>query len=430
MKKTFAMLLACIMLIASIPFTAAAVEVEDKTVGVGETWEIKEDTFITGNLVNNGKIVIAAGYSLTFTGAGNLVNNGTVEVKNNADLQFRGTVGKTLINNVGASIIFNANATGLLRKGSEAENHGNITNIANMTVEGTLMHTVKIPGSFYETYDYRLTWNRKTITVFFEVSYFMYREGDVDEAYTDIENYTRCATSADPSNPVFETVEVYHGDKLFIMVTAKHDPDETKSGNWVDSARMNLYADTTKIDVTTVLPTGSELASNENPEYAGVYSFVPTNAVTVEFGASSYKDIVKIFDITLPRTEAYYVITDNNDVDRVDVEFGKTLSFRVVLEPDYDKSDVYVYVNSLYQEPADYGYYRIAGPFTSDGFADAGGVQNDLTITVMGVTSNESKEQLSGFVAMFQEIIAIIQEIFSYFTSLFSGLGSLGGEVA
>ena len=423
MKKTFAMLLACIMLIASIPFTAAAVEVTDRTVTSGETWEISEDTFITGDLVNYGKIVIKAGYSLTFTGAGNLVNYGTVEVKNNADLQFRGTVGKTFINNVGASIIFNANATGLLRKGSEAENHGNITNIANMTVEGTLMHTVKIPGSFYETYDYRLTWNRKTITVFFEVRYFMYREGDTDDAYTNIENYILCSEAT-------TSVPVYHGDKLFIMVTAKHNPDETKSGNWVDSARMNLYADTTKIDVTTVLPTGSELASNENPEYAGVYSFVPTNAVTVEFGARSYKDIVKIFDITLPRTEAYYVITDNNDVDRVDVEFGKTLSFRVVLEPDYDKSDVYVYVNSLYQEPADYGYYRIAGPFTSDGFADAGGVQNDLTITVMGVTSNESKEQLSGFVAMFQEIIAIIQEIFSYFTSLFSGLGSLGGEVA
>ena len=421
MKKTFAMLLACIMLIASIPFTASAVEVVDKTVTAGETWEIGEDTFITGDLVNYGKIIVKAGYSLTFTGAGNLINYGTVDVRNNADLQFRGTVGKTFINNAGASIIFNANATGLLRKGSEADNHGNITNIANMTVEGTLMHTVKIPGSFYETYDYRLTWNRKTITVFFEVRYFMYREGDTDDAYTDIENYILCSEAT-------TTVPVYHGDKLFIMVTAKHNPDETKSGNWVDSARMNLYADTTKIDVTTVLPTGSELASNENPEYAGVYSFTPTNAVSVEFGARSYKDIVKIFDITLPRTEAYYVITDNNDVDRVDVEFGKTLSFRVVLEPDYDKSEIYVYVNSLYQEPAEYGYYRIAGPFTSDGFADAGGVQNDLTITVMGVTSNESKEQLSGFVAMFQEIIAIIQEIFEYFTSLFSGFGSLGGE--
>lgn len=420
MKKTIAILLACIMLIACVPFSASAEEIIDATVAAGETYVVDKDLFVTGTVTNNGTIVIKPGFSLTFTGAGQLINYGTVEIKNDADINFRGTVGNTLVNEKSGSIIFNASATGVLRKGSSAVNHGNIVNSANMTVEGTLMHTVRVPGSFYETYDYRLTWNRKTITVFFEVSYFMYREGDVDEAYTEIENYITCDTATD--------ISVYHGDKLFIMVTPKHNPDETLSGNWVDASRMNLYAGTTKLEVTTMLATGSELAAVENPEYAGVYSFCPTNAVDVEFGARSYKDIVKIFDITLPRTEAYYVITDNNDVDRVNVEFGKTLSFRVVLEPDYDKSDVYVYVNSLYIDPAEYGYYRIAGPFTSDGFATEGGVQNDLTITVMGVTSNESQEQLSGFVAMFQEIIAIIQEIISYFTSLFSGFGSLGGE--
>ena len=164
------------------------------------------------------------------------------------------------------------------------------------------------------------------------------------------------------------------------------------------------------------------------PEYGAVFTVVPTNAFKIEVTSTEYDDIVKIFDITLPKTEAYYVITDKNEVERVDVEFGKTLSFRVVLEEEYDKSDYYVYVNSLYQEPADFGYYRIAGPLTSDGFATAGGVQDDLTITVMGVTSNESQEQLSGIVAMLQEIFSIIKEIFSYFTSIFDGLGSIGGE--
>lgn len=424
MKKTFAILLACIMLIASVPFSASAAPIGNKTVAAGETWEIGEDTFITERLENNGKIVIKAGCSLTFTGNNaQLVNNGTVEVRNDARIHFAGKgkgLNSTLINNENGSIVFYANSTGYFEKGSEGINDGNITNITNMDVVGTLMHKVSVPGSFYEDYDYRLTWNRKPITVFFEVSYFMYEEGDTDDAYTDIANYTLCPTDT--------SVYVYHGDKIFIMVTPKHNPDKTKSGNWVDPARMNLFAGTTKIDVTTVIPTGSELASNENPEYAGVYSFTPSNAVAVEFGAKDYKDIVKIFDITLPRTEAYYVITDNNDVDRVDVEFGKTLSFRVVLEPDYDKSDVYVYVNSLYQEPAEYGYYRIAGPFTSDGFATDGGVQNDLTITVMGITSNESQEQLGGFVSMIQEIVALIQEIFSYFSDLFAGL--FGGSEA
>ena len=426
MKKTIAALLACIMIIACFPFTVLAAETitEDdmwKTATtINDTITIKASVTVTDVLTNRGNIIIDGG-ALIFTGNGRLYNEGTVSVVNKGTLEFKG-LGEnentaTLYNAKGGVISFANKTTGSIGENSKAFNYGDIVNREAMNVDGTLQHNITIPASYTLNFDYRETWNRLETSVKFEVSYYMYQPGDTDDAYTNVEKFKVCSTKTD--------VLVHDGDKLFIMITPKIKEDNT--GIWVDASRIKIKAEKTIHEVTTVLDTKNPEA-NRILEYGGVFTVTPSNSFEVEVATKKYKDLVKIFDITLPRTEAYYVITDNNEVDRVDVEFGKTLSFRVVLEEEYDKSDVYVYVNSLYQEPADYGYYRISGPLMSNGFDTTGGVQDDLTITVMGVTSNESQEQLSGIVAMLQEIFSIIKEIFSYFTSIFDGLGTLGGE--
>ena len=447
MKKTIAILLACIMLMACAPLNVFAAG--DIVISTGDivTWDgteiadgqklvVKGSLYVDNKMVNKGSISVENGGSITFKSNGRLENYSTVTVKGGGSIYFdgmgRGKDYATLFNTENGVISFAANASGRLSDKSEGYNYGDIINSGRITKDGDLKHNVTIPGSYELTFNKLETWNREPTTVKFEVSYYMYKEGDTDDAYAIVENFKPNVCGL--NNPV--DVLVSDGEKLFVMITPKIeklttvvDGEEkvTMIGEWVDAARIKLNAGTTTLDVTTILET-------KNPdavrilEYGGVFTVKPTNAIDLEVATTKYKDLVKIFKIELPRTEAYYVITDNNDVDEVSIEFGDTLSFRVVLEPDYDKSEPYVYVNSIYQEPADYGYYRIKGPLMSDGyFAETGGVQDDLTITVMGVSSNESKEQLSGLVAMVQEILSIIQEIFSYFTSLFEGLGSLGG---
>lgn len=381
MKKTIAVLLACLMLLASIPFTVSAAEInvdtnydQPTTNATGATLDIWANVTVSSTFTNNGTIVIHNGGSLTVINGGLLENHGDIVVK-----------------------------TG-----------GNLDVISG----GNLNNYVTIPASFSRTYGWKETWCRQELTVQFDTYYYMYKMGDTDDAYANIENYVRPLTQD-------TTVAVPYGDELFVMVVPRIGPKG--DGEWVAAERLQLNVGTSTIGVTTILDTESE-NQVRLPEYGAVFTVIPTNAFTIEVKSTAYDDIVKIFDIALPKTEAYYVITDKNDVDNVKVEFGDTLSFRVVLEPEYDKSDIFVYVNSIYMEPQEFGYYRVAGPMMSDGFATAGGVQDHLTITVMGVASNESQEQMSSLVLMLQEIFSIIKEFFSYFTSLFTGFGSLGGD--
>ena len=381
MKKTIAVLLACLMLLASIPFTVSAAEISSDTnyteatsIAAGATLDIWADVTVSNKFENYGTIVIHNGGSLTVIKGGLLENHGDIVVKTGGNLDVTG--------------------------GGELNNY------------------VTIPASFSRTYGWKETWCRQELTVQFDTYYYMYQQGDTDDAYANIENYTRPLTED-------TTVAVPYGDELFVMVVPRIGPKQ--DGEWVAAERLQLNVGSSTIGVTTIVDTESE-NQVRLPEYGAVFTVIPTNAFEIEVKSTDYDDIVKIFDIALPKTEAYYVITDKNDVDNVKVEFGDTLSFRVVLEPEYDKSEVFVYVNSIYMEPQEFGYYRVAGPMQSDGFATAGGVQDHLTITVMGVASNESKEQMSSLVLMLQEIFSIIKEFFSYFTSLFSGLGSLGGD--
>lgn len=422
MKKTIAILLSCIMLLACVPFTASAADVtwnavETKT--IPETINAGTTVMVTGTytvattltVMEGAQLVIQDGGSLIFAGdTGRIINSGTITVKRNGTFALNGigsgAQGATLVNNEKGVIALENGSLASLSKNSQGFNYGNMKNLDRMDIKGTLTHQVVIPASFSVDYSYIETFNNKNFTTDFTVSYYIPKEGDAALDYTETSSYTPVLASD-------ITVPVIHGQKLYVMIT----PEEGLEGDWCDVGRMQLTAG------------GQNLAITEHeqiPNDRGVFCITPANALELGVYSTSYKDIVKIFTIMLPNTDGYYVISKDGDVDEATVEYGKIFSFRVVLAPEYDKSDSYVYVNALYMEPDEYGYYDITGPIVSEGMATEGGVQDDIEIQVMGVSSNASQAQMSGIVGFIQQIFSVIQEIFSYFMGMFEGLGNLG----
>ncbi len=418
MKKLFAVLLTCIMLLTCVPFTASAADSTWSgtetisapfSINSGETYIIKGTYTIatTMTIMEGGSLVVEDGGSLIITGDnGKIVNSGSITVKRNGTLQLnglgQGSAYATLINNEKGTFAINNGGLCTLGKSSQAFNYGDMKNLDRMDIKGTLTHQVTIPGSFTADYSYIETWNRKSFTTSYAVSYYIPKEGDADLDYTESSSYTHTETEL--------TVPVIHGQQLYIMIT----PEEGAEGDWCDVGRMQLTVG------------GQNIATSKNENIAndrGVFCITPANALEIGVYSTSYKDLVKLFDIVLPRTDGYYVISKNGDVDELTVEYGKTFSFRIVLSPDYDKSDCYCYINTLYVEPDEFGYYDVTGPILSEGMATAGGVQEDISIAVMGVSSNDSKEQVNSLVGFIQEIFSVFKEIFSYFTDIFASLG-------
>lgn len=422
MKKTLAILLACIMLFACVPFTASAADVmwnQTGTKTAPETVNAGTTVIVTGTytiattltVMEGAEIVVQDGGSLIFTGeTGRLINSGTVTAKRNGTITFNGigtgNQGATFVNNEKGVLILDNGSLVSLSKNSQGFNYGNMKNIDRMDIKGTLTHQVQIPASFSVNYSYVETYNNQNFTTDYTVSYYIPKEGDAPLDYTETSSYA-------PVGNADITVPVIHGQKLYVMIT----PEEGLEGDWCDVGRMQLTAGGQNVAVTE---------HEQIPNDRGVFCITPANALELGVYSTSYKDLVKIFKIMLPNTEAYYVISKDGDVDEATVEYGKFFSFRVVLSPDYDKSETYVYVNAFYMEPDEYGYYDVTGPIVDEGMANAGGVQEDIEIQVMGVSSNESQAMMGSLVGFIQQIISVIEEMFSYFLSLFDGLGNLG----
>lgn len=402
------------MLLACIPFTASAAETtwENRqitaatVIGSGETVRVKGVVTSTAQItVNEGAaLIIDNAAALVITGdAARLENNGTVTVSNGATLTLtgegEGELYSTLYNGANGIINIAANGSCTLGKGCYAYNYGLISSVDRMTLNGILYNMVTIPEDFPVEYRYTETWNRTNMTVDFKVEYYMYSENSGDLDYLNDTLY-----KSDRRD-----VPVENGNKIFILIT----PEEG-DGDWVDTGRM-------KLTVNGQLTSATDRIDNDR----GVFCITPTSAVTATIYSTAYKDIEKIFEIELPRTEGYYTITKDGDVDVATVEYGKTLSFRLVLSEDYDKSDYDVYVNTIYMEPDEYGYYDVTGPIDAyDGLngtmASEGGVQQDLKITVFGIAPNDRVDMMTSIVSFVKEIFDVIREIFSYFLDLFN----------
>lgn len=416
MKKVVAILLACIMLFSCTPVMTFAADTDVTTPGtleanmtvsngdkltVSATWTIAA----TLTVEDGATLVIEENGYLTIAGTGRLVNNGNIVVKKNGAIlsngKGTGEGGSSFYNGETGTVTLNSGSYFSIERQTFAHNKGTINNIDRMTINGTLLHYVQYPQNFFVTYKNTEMWNRTETTVDFTISHV--NDADLADAldYTKAENYVGV-----PAGGWCE-----HGVKEYILITP-----EDGDGDWVDTGRMKLVVNGTIFDT-------DERIDNDR----GVFTITPVGSMNISILSDRYKDIVKLYDITLPRTEGYYVQGKDGEIDNVTVEYGKSFSFSVVLNPDYDKSEPYVYVNGAALEPDDYNYFDITGPIVDYTMLQTGGVQEDISITVMGVSSNASQEQMSGIVNFVKQIFDTIMSIFNYFGDLFEGLfGGLG----
>lgn len=420
MKKVISILLALIMVLGCAPVMAFA---EDSAITesgtLNENYTVKEGDKLTVSatwtiasllIVEEGAtLVIEENGFLTIASTGRIQNNGNIVVKKNGAILSKGNgtdeSGASFYNGTTGSVTLNSGSYFSVEDGTQAYNKGTINNIDRMTIKGSLYHYVIYPQNFSTTYKKTETWNRAELAVDFTIEHVSDSALEKELDYLEAENYSG----------VPEAGWCEHGIKEYILITP-----EDGDGDWVDTGRMQLVVNGTIFNT-------SERIDNDR----GVFTFTPVGSMNITIYSDRYKDIVKLYDIVLPRTEGYYVQSKDGHVDEVTVEYGKTFSFKVVLNEEYDKSEPYIYVNSVSIMPDEFGYFDITGPIVDYTMSQVGGVQDDISIVVMGVNSNASQEQMSGIVNFVKQIFDTIMSIFSYFGDLFDGLfGGLGGTEA
>lgn len=433
MKKTIALFLAVIMLAACMPLSASAANLSwdgNQTFSGGtSTISAGNTVTVTGNIVNKGDIVveygatlvIGNGATLVVNGSGRIINNGNIVVDNGGTLNLAST-GKDSTNCVlsnSGKITVKSTATCIVANGAYVYNAGTIENVEGIIKNGTINHKAVMPVLTSASYSKTETWNRKDTTVNFQVKYFYYNMdleagGDNDLAYRDETRY---------SSRTEDWIE--QGNTLFITII----PDED-TGCWIDTTRMKLVVNGHIVTATDTTDKGH-----------AVFAIDPTNSITSSVYSTAYKDIVRLFTVELPNNESYYIITRNNEIEKTTVEYGKILSFRVVLNPDYDKSEgnYVVYVNGYAQvqdtnqsgmdpDANEFGYYDISTNRKGEVITE-GGMQSDIKITVMGVAPNERVDLMQNIVSFIQEIFSVIKSIFDYFADIFQGIGNIGGGI-
>ncbi len=417
MKKTISVILACLLIAACLPLSAMAATITSATVDAGTTFTFTDSTSITGSYVVNGTVVINEGVSvrveggtLTVSSTGHIENNGTLSVTNGSSLILNGSADTILTTDTVAlyntgTISLESGCAFVVNKDATVYNAGTLYNFDYATVYGSLQHKITLFGTFTSTYD---SWTvrgfhpglpEETFNVTYTVKYALDSKLSSDTAYLDESNYTEVAG---------DYLYVDQNDTLYIMIT----PDDTL-GDWVDASRIQLVVDGDLVSASAKIDTSR-----------GLFMISPTDAMEVSVYSTAYKNVVKLFEISLPNTAGYYVTTLDGDMDSVSVEYGTTFSFSVVLNDEYDQSDISVYVDGVQISADEYGYYDVTGPIVDGGMSNAGGVQDSFTISVTGVAKNSTVETVNSVLLFIQQIVEVIQSIFDYFADLFSGLFS------
>lgn len=419
MKKAIAILLAALMLLSCVSVVSFAADItsenqaewgdatdtlnKEYVIKAGATWSIKNTVTLSGKIIveEGATLVIEQGASITVSGTGRIENYGTVIVKNQG-LIFLAASGASdndasFLNEKTGVITLNTGSVFFISTKAYAFNKGKINNIERMKIEGGyLYHYITFPQNFDVEYKNTEMWNRQNTVVSFKVEYVSDSDLSAETDYLIASNYK----SVPVSGGWFE-----HGVKLYVLITP-----EDGDGDWVDTGRMmlnvngNIFGAKDKID-------------NDR----GVFTVIPVGAMDMSVASTAYKDIVKLFKIILPRSEGYYVKTKDGDVDEVIIEFGKTLSFTVILDKEYDLSTPSAYAGMDYLEPDEYGYFDVKG-YKDGELQSAGGIQDNFSITIMNVSSNEKREQTNSIVNFIKQIFETIQSIFGYFGDLFSDI--------
>ena len=113
----------------------------------------------------------------------------------------------------------------------------------------------------------------------------------------------------------------------------------------------------------------------------------------------------------------------------------------VELEPDYDESEISMYISGIELKPDKYGYYDINTVYADDGttlivnskngtvsqdgvVVTTYGIRAPFSMIVMGAMKNETKQKFTNVLSYLRQIFEVFMEIFN---SLKESLGGLFG---
>jgi len=221
--------------------------------------------------------------------------------------------------------------------------------------------------------------------------------------------YATYQRSSDPAD-MAEGLDVSAGGSVPVQVNTAIKIAPDVDGDEYDDSLFTVYADGVAV----------EWLRNCRP-----LTVVGTHEITymgVEKKADLYRDCL----IYLPTGKGYEVVGRNGEMTEdgtIKIKYGTTFSFRLELDPDYDRSAIEVYAYTGYgylnlktdeelaQLPAleadEYGYYSVP-------------IDNNKTIQVVGVVSNETLGTVTGIMDTVRNILNML---LSYLKQILGAFG-------
>ena len=433
MKKTLSVFLAVLLSVSCFAGLSAVSSAADTLSGNLSDMTIDQVVYVSGTAT------VPEGVTVT------IADGGSIVVPSGASLK----VGTAMTSNSVSSAKVSIKDSGTL----QIQNGGSVTNYGTILTDGandqaiyvgnnaTFVNKVYVPGEYIVSYSSSDgTYDHYSHTVTYKPAYLLSSDSskfDSDAAYLDYSKYTSTGSSG-------ATVSVPYDAKLYVTIRAEEGGSEAP---FIDTGRMPLSTNG-NIVVKSLETSDSSRAIDD---CTGIWAFELTSAafITVPDASKRYSNCVRQFTITLPYTDSYYTEAfgyEGKGLHDVTVNYGSTLSFRVVLSKDYDKSDVSVYFGTYKLTKGADGYYTITGPIlvkstkqpASDDELDSGtystdlyemsptgGIQQNGTIMVLGVISNKTQGTINNVLSLIKQIFQIIKEVFEDIFGSFSEMKNI-----
>ena len=365
MKKVLAILLTVCMMFAFVPFFAFA-----------------EDTVILtqDNMPANYYLISYTDY---FVEAGEVITvpaDATLQVVNSCKLTIQEGATLNILGNV------------IVHEGGQLIVDGNITNADKITNRGSAVAKINFP-------------NLESVGLngIINVSYAVSYSGS---AYDDIDPNTLSYT---PVSAEGESVYLPLNQYVYFIA---HIIEPNASRDKFDDALMKV-----------------RLKGVEIPYTQGNHHTLLTVAGDISYSQwTNDNDFLNTYRIDLPNNkEGYSVYGREGEASATDMtvylKYGKPFSFRVEIDPAYDKSPYKVYIVS------GYGWTNMdtstilqdLEPATPDanGYYTIPSVESDYTVFVMGVIKNETVEKVGGIFEQVKSIFEMIRKFFAQLLGMF-----------
>ena len=372
MKKTLAVLLTICMMFAFVPFFAFAEETVELTQdNLPANYALLSDT---DYVIKSGTtVVIPFGKTLQIPGSCTL----TIEEGGTLDIQGTCTVieaGKLVVK-------------------------GNITNPEKVTLNqgGEAVAVIKFPAL-----------ESCGLLGRINVSYaFSYTGSAYDDLNAEGLSYT----------PVPETgAEIEAPLNQYIYIIA-HIIEPIADRDKFDDAYMKVF-----------IGDADGGSKYEIPYTQTNHHFAVTRAGTISYSQwTNDDDFLKTYKISLPNKEGVTVYGREGEVGATDqavyLKYGQSFSFRVEIDPAYDKSPYQVYIVKGYgagelDTSAILADVAPAEP-DADGYYTISPVEGNYTVFVMGVIENATVEKVGGIFEQVKSIFEMIKKFFGQFLAMF-----------